>query len=60
MEKIKGFFKEFVKEEEGLELSEYALMGALICVFLVAAVTFLRTQIDTAIRAIGNAITVTT
>ena len=41
MEKIKRFFK----EEEGLELSEYALMGAIICVLVVGAVTALKNEI---------------
>lgn len=35
----------FVKDEDGLETSEYAVMGFLIIVILVGAVTALRTQI---------------
>ena len=41
MEKIKRLFK----EEEGLEMSEYALMGALICLAVAGAVTLFRAQI---------------
>ena len=35
----------FIKDEDGLETSEYAVMGFLIIVILVGAVTALRTQI---------------
>lgn len=35
----------FIQNEDGLETSEYALMGFLIVVVLVGAVTALRTQI---------------
>ena len=52
MEKIKKFFK----EEEGLEMSEYALMGALICLVVIAAVVFLRDAIANALNRIGTAI----
>ena len=51
MEKIKRFFK----EEEGLELTEYALMGAIICVALVVAITGLKTQIETVFGNMVNA-----
>ena len=52
MEKIKRFFK----EEEGLEMSEYALMGAMICLAVIVALTFLRGTIANALTAIGTAI----
>ena len=52
MEMIKRFFR----EEEGLETSEYALMGALICLVLVAAVAYLTGAIDGALRAIADVI----
>ena len=35
----------FIKDEDGLELSEYAVMGFLIIALLVTAVTALRDQI---------------
>ena len=44
MEKIKRFFK----EEEGLEMSEYALMGALICLALVTAIGLFKDSIANA------------
>jgi len=37
--------KRFIKDERGLEASEYALLLALICVAIVATVILLRTQI---------------
>jgi|GEM_PF-2426174 len=36
---------DFIKDQDGLETSEYAVMGFLIIVILVGAVTALRTQI---------------
>ena len=52
MEKIRRFFK----EEEGLEMSEYALMGAIICLGVIVAISALKTQIGSAIQAIADAI----
>jgi len=52
MAKIKRFFK----EEEGLEMSEYGLMGALICLVVIAAVLFLRDAIANALNGIGTQI----
>ena len=55
MEKIVKFFR----DEDGLELSEYAVMGFLIIALLVAAVTALRDQIivvfDNIRQALGGA-----
>jgi Flp pilus assembly pilin Flp len=48
MEQIKRFFK----EEEGLEMSEYALMGAIICVAVAAIVTTLSGAIQGALNNI--------
>jgi Flp pilus assembly pilin Flp len=53
MEKIKRFFK----EEEGLEMSEYALMGALICLGVALVVGTLSTAIQNALTAIADTIT---
>ena len=47
----------FLKEEEGLEMSEYAIMGAIICILLVAAVTYLKDAIDAGFRRIADTIT---
>jgi Flp pilus assembly pilin Flp len=52
MEKI----KRFLKEEEGLEMSEYALMGALICVAAVTAIGLLSGAINGAFGRITSAI----
>ncbi len=50
MEKIVKFFR----DEDGLELSEYAVMGALIIVALVTAVGLLSDQIIVVIDAITD------
>ena len=47
--------KRFLKEEEGLEMSEYALMGAIICVAVALIVTNLSTAIQTALNNIIDA-----
>ena len=52
MEKI----KRFLKEEEGLEMSEYAIMGAIICLAVAAAVVLLKDAIATAFNDISNVI----
>jgi Flp pilus assembly pilin Flp len=51
MEKIKRFFK----EEDGLELSEYALMGALVCAAVAGVITLLGTTIQAALQSIVDA-----
>ncbi len=47
----------FVRDEEGLELSEYAVAGSLIVLGVVAAFALLSGNIDKAIRAIAGYIT---
>lgn len=55
---MKNMLKRFVRDEQGLELSEYAVMAALIVAMLVLAIVglrgaiqnkfkFLQTQIET-------------
>ena len=44
----------FIKDEEGLETPEYAVMGALVILGIIAAVIFLRNQISTTFNAIGT------
>ena len=51
MERIMRFFK----EEDGLEMSEYALMGALICVAVAATVILLRDAVNGALNSIIGA-----
>jgi pilus assembly protein Flp/PilA len=47
----------FIKDEDGLELSEYAVMGGLIVLGLVAAITVLHGAIDGNFRGIAGAVT---
>ncbi len=47
----------FIKDEDGLETPEYAVMGALVIVGLVAAVIALRGQIIATFGAMTTAIT---
>ena len=44
--------KRFVKDERGLEASEYALLLALICIAIITAIGLLRAQI---VNAFTNA-----
>ena len=47
--------KRFIKDERGLEASEYALLLALICIALIFAITTLRNAIAGAFQgAAGN------
>jgi Flp pilus assembly pilin Flp len=54
MEKI----KRFLKEEEGLELSEYAVMAALVILVAVGTIIILGTKIDAVFKALTDAIPV--
>ena len=49
--------RKFIRDEEGLETSEYAVMGTLIVIGLVAAITALNSAVDGGLRAIATAIT---
>ena len=53
MEKIIRFFK----DEDGLELSEYAVMGTLIILTVALAVVALEGQISAAFNAIASEVT---
>jgi len=53
MEKI----MKFIKDEDGLELTEYAVMGALIVIALLAAVQMLTGAIGTAFTRIAGVVT---
>ena len=46
----------FIKDEDGLELTEYAVIGALIVVAIVVAVGLLSAQIDAAFRRLAGII----
>ena len=58
---MRGMLKRFVKDERGLEASEYALLLALIAIAIVIAVTALKTAIvgefNTAAGVIDGTIT---
>ncbi|WP_419661476.1 Flp pilus assembly protein, pilin [Desulfosarcina variabilis str. Montpellier] len=53
MKKLIAFFK----EEDGLELTEYAVMGALIVTLLIAAITGLSTAIQGEFGRLAGVIT---
>lgn len=52
---MKAVLKRFVKDERGLEASEYALLLAIICVLIVGAITALKTAIFDAFNAATTA-----
>ena len=52
-------FKRFMKDETGLELSEYAVAAALIALACVTAFTTLGTTIKSAIENLGSKIPTT-
>ena len=53
---MKALFTRFWKNEEGQDLTEYALLIALIALVVIAAVTLLGTQIQTVFNNIANAL----
>jgi pilus assembly protein Flp/PilA len=48
--------RQFVREEEGASAAEYALLLALVSLFIVGAVTLLGNNISTAITNAANVI----
>jgi pilus assembly protein Flp/PilA len=48
--------KRFLKDETGLELSEYAVAAALIALAVVGAFQLLGKNIDTKIKALANTV----
>ena len=54
---MKKMLKRFIKDERGLEASEYALLLAIICVLVVGAILALKDQI---VAAFENATTAMT
>ena len=53
---MKKLVERFLRDEQGLELSEYAVMTALILVAVITAIGLLRTQIIAAFTRVTNAI----
>ena len=46
----------FIKDEDGIETAEYAVMGALVVIVAAGAVTFLGNRIDAVIDAVTAAL----
>ncbi len=53
---MKNLMKRFWKDEQGLELSEYAVMAALILAAVFAAIVLLRNAIANRFNATANAV----
>lgn len=49
-------FMELIKREDGVTAPEYALIAALVAVFIIGAVTLLGTNVANAFNAIATAI----
>ena len=54
---MKSLFNRFVREEQGQDLIEYALLAGLISLASVAAITALGTAIQNKFTAVGTAVT---
>jgi Flp pilus assembly pilin Flp len=53
---MKTLAKKFMKDEQGLELAEYAVMAALIITAVVAAIVLLRNAIAARFNAITTVV----
>ena len=51
---MKQFIANFLKDEEGLTMVEYAIAGALVAAGAVVAFTFLGQQVSGRINLLGN------
>jgi pilus assembly protein Flp/PilA len=60
MEKMWTLIKKFVKEEEGMETVEYAVVAVLVILVAVGAWTVLGTNINAVLAALASHITVPT
>jgi len=54
---MKNLFNRFVREEQGQDLIEYALLAGLISLASVIAITALGTAIQTKFTGVGTAVT---
>jgi len=52
--KLTKMIKRFIKDERGLEASEYALLLALICIILVVTIQYLVAAINRAFRGAAD------
>jgi pilus assembly protein Flp/PilA len=51
---MKELIRDFLKDEVGLTMVEYAIAGALVAAGAVVAFTFLGTQVSSKINDLGN------
>jgi pilus assembly protein Flp/PilA len=51
---MKQLIADFLKDEEGLTMVEYAIAGALVAAGAVVAFTYLGTQVSSKINTLGN------
>jgi Flp pilus assembly pilin Flp len=54
---MKTLLNKFVRDTEGQDLIEYALLASVIALGVTAAMMFLRDQLNTEFSNIGNSIT---
>jgi len=54
---MKSLLKKFVRETEGQDLIEYALLASVIALGVTAAMLFLRDQLNSEFSSIGSSIT---
>ena len=54
---MKNLFNRFVREEQGQDLIEYALLAALISLASIVAITALGTAIQSHFTTVGNSVT---
>lgn len=57
MKKMLLVSKRFMKDESGVTTIEYALIGALVAVALIATLKIVAGDIDTVLKKIGTALT---
>jgi len=53
---MKNLLVRFIREEEGQDLIEYALLAALLAVALTAGITTLKGQIGTVFTSVGTSL----
>lgn len=58
MKKIKNQIKQFLKDEEGQALSEYALILAIIVIAVIAVLIVLRDKIVALFQKIADSLTI--
>ena len=56
---MKNLFVRFVREENGQDLIEYALLAGLIALVAVGSITLIGTNVDTKLGAVANCLSAT-